>query len=236
VTITTTRVVSGEPSIPAAIGGFPTHVQAYDLGPYTIGLVSVRDLEGQLDREHLLRDETVVPPYWALVWSGARILAEHIAERLDCRGKQTLDVGCGLGLVALAAARKGAHVVAIDRELAPIEFLLASAETNRLEVTALVGDVTSADLGQRFDLLFAAELLYERSEFERLAEALVRLAAPDATIWIADAQRVASEQFYEALARRGFVVREVCSCDVREEATLVRVRLVALARNPRRAG
>ena len=232
---TTTRAATGEPSIPAAIGGFPTHVQAYDLGPYTIGLVSVRDLEGRVDRERLLQDETLVPPYWALVWSGARILAEHVAERLDCRGKRALDIGCGLGLVALAAARKGARVVAIDRELAAIEFLLASAETNRVDVTALVGDVTSANLSQRFDLLFAAELLYERSEFESLADALVQLAAPEATIWVADAQRVATEPFYEALARRGFVVREVCSCDVREEATLVRVRLIALARNPRQS-
>jgi hypothetical protein len=81
--------------------------------------------------------------------------------------------------------------------------------------------------------VFAAELLYDRAEFERIADALVRCVAPHGTIWIADAQRVGTDQFYDALAQRGFAIREVCACDVREESTPVRVRLVALGRDPR---
>jgi len=219
-----------EAQIPAIIAGFPTQVEAYDLDAFTVGLVTVRNLEQHVDRERLLHDETSVPPYWAMVWGGARALAVHLATRLRCDGQSVLDVGCGLGLVALAAARAGAQVTAIDRELAPIEFLLASAAVNRTRVEALVGDVTSARFARRFDLVLAADLLYERAEFDRLAGALANVVASDGTLWVADPQRVDTAAFYHALDQHGFTIREVCVSEVREESALLRVRLVALQR------
>jgi len=217
-------------AVPAIIAGFPTQVEAYDVQGTMIGLVTVRDLEQHVDREQMLHDESSVPPYWALVWGGARALADHLVTRLSCDGLSVLDVGCGLGLVALAAARAGARVTAIDRELAPIEFLLASAAVNRLPVEALVGDIVAVDLARSFDLVLAADLLYERAEFERLAASLGGLVAPGGTLWVADPQRVDTADFYRALDRGGFSIREVCVCDVREESAFLRVRLVALGR------
>lgn len=213
------------------IAGFPTQVEAYDLEGFTLGLVTVRNLEQHVDRERLLHDETCVPPYWAMVWGGARALAAHVANRLRCDGRTVLDVGCGLGLVALAAARAGGQVTAIDRELPAIEFLLASAAVNRTPVEALVGDVATVDLGRRFDLVLAADLLYERGEFERLASALERLIAPGGTLWVADPQRVDTASFYRALDAARFRIREICVAEVREEGALLRVRLVALERD-----
>jgi hypothetical protein len=49
------------PRVPAVIAGFPTQVEAYEVGETTLGLVSVRDLERHVDRERLLHDETSVP-------------------------------------------------------------------------------------------------------------------------------------------------------------------------------
>jgi predicted nicotinamide N-methyase len=219
-----------EAHVPAIIAGFPTQVEAYDLEAFTVGLVTVRNLEQQVDRERLLHDETSVPPYWAIVWGGARALASHLATRLHCDGRTVLDVGCGLGLVTLAAARAGARVTAIDRELAPIEFLLASAAVNRTQVEALVGDITSARFAHRFDLVLAADLLYERAEFANLARALAGQVASTGTLWVADPQRVDTSTFYQALDREGFTIREVCVSEVREESALLRVRLIALQR------
>ena len=219
---------SASPAVPSIIAGFPTQVEAFDIAGARIGLVTVRDLEQHVDRDQLLHDESTVPPYWALVWGGARALAEHLVTRVDCAGRSVLDVGCGLGLVALAAASRGAVVTAIDRELAPIEFLQASAAINGACIEALVGDVVTAAFGRRFDLVLAADLLYERGEFERLADALGALVAPGGTLWVADPQRVDTASFYRALDRAGLSIREVGACDLREESSLLRVRLIGL--------
>ena len=216
--------------VPAMIAGFPTKVEAFAVGGRRIPLVTVRDLEQHVDREQLLHDESTVPPYWALVWGGARALAEHLVARVECRGRRVLDVGCGLGLVALAAASQGAVVTAIDRELAPIEFLQASASIAGLAIEALVGDVVNARLDRTFDLVLAADLLYERAEFDRLAEAVATLVAPEGTLWVADPQRVDTGGFYQALERRGLGILEVGACDLREESSVLRVRLIALGR------
>lgn len=219
-------------AIPSVIAGWPTEVRPHELGRVELALVCVRDLESRLDREALLRDDAIVPPYWALVWSGSQILARHVAENLPCAGLRVLDVGCGLGLVALAAAARGGRVTAIDREVAPITFLSHSATLNGLEVDGVVGDVLRVDLGQ-FDLILAAELLYERSDFDALAAALASALAPGGGLWLADARRVDTAPFFDALSRLGLVVREVCACDVREEGSLVRVKLVRLEREIR---
>ncbi|MBM4242722.1 MAG: methyltransferase [Deltaproteobacteria bacterium] len=218
------------PAVPAIIAGFPTLVEAFEVAGTPIALVTVRDLEQHVDRELLLHDESTVPPYWALVWGGARALAEHLVTRVECKGRSVLDVGCGLGLVALAASLRGALVTAIDRELAPIEFLQASAAINRVEVEVLVGDVVTASLERTFDLVLAADLLYERAEFDHLAEALSGLVAPDGTLWVADPQRVDTARFYAALERCGLSIREVGACELREENGVLRVRLIALGR------
>ncbi len=214
-------------SVPAMIAGFPTQVEALDVAGTTVALVTVRDLEQHVDRDRLLHDDSVVPPYWALVWGGAEALAEHLVTRVPCGGRRVLDVGCGLGLVALAVAARGAVVTAIDRELPAIEFLQASAALNRLQIETLVGDVTTP-LGRQFDMVLAADLLYERAEFERLADALADLLAPHGRLWVADPQRVDTAGFYAALDRRGLAIREVGVCDLREESAVLRVRLIAL--------
>ena len=64
--------------IPAVIAGWPTEVRSFHMGNTAVELVGVASLESQLDRERLLRDDEFEPPYWALIWSGAVLLASWI--------------------------------------------------------------------------------------------------------------------------------------------------------------
>ncbi len=67
----------------------------------------------------------------------------------DLRGKRILDAGCGTGALAVEAARRGAHVVAVD--LAGTLVSLAGermpGELNGGQIEFRVGDMTDPALG-----------------------------------------------------------------------------------------
>jgi magnesium-protoporphyrin O-methyltransferase len=78
----------------------------------------------------------------------------------DLRGRRLLDAGCGTGALAVEAARRGAHVTAID--LSPTLIQLARERLpQRLgegEIHFQVGDMLDASLG-RFDHVVAMDSL-----------------------------------------------------------------------------
>jgi predicted nicotinamide N-methyase len=228
-------MVRRAPGVPHLVSGFPTETVRYDFGSIAVDLVAVHDLESRLDRQRLIADPDFEPPYWALLWSGSRILAHHVVQTLDVRGKSVLDAGCGLGLVGVTAARCGAGVTAIDRAREAAGFVRASARLNGCSVDVLVGDLLARPLSTRFDLILAAELLYDVPGFDRLAEALTALLAPEGSLWMADARRVDTTSFYAALARRGLTIGDEGEVDAREEGSLVRVQVREITRPGARA-
>jgi tellurite methyltransferase len=70
-----------------------------------------------------------------------------------------LDLGCGLGNLALAAARRGHSVLALDSSPTAIERLAAAALAERLPLEARRVDLSSGDLPGEFDTIVAIGLL-----------------------------------------------------------------------------
>ena len=68
-------------------------------------------------------------------------------------GERVLEIGAGLGLAAVLAARAGARVVATDIVAAAVEAIRANAALNGVAVDARVGDVFVPVAGERFDLV-----------------------------------------------------------------------------------
>lgn len=74
------------------------------------------------------------------------------------RGR-VLDFGCGLGNLAIAAARQGCSVVALDASLAAIAHLREVAAANQLPIEAIEADLRSYELDQDFDCVVSIGLL-----------------------------------------------------------------------------
>jgi ribosomal protein L11 methyltransferase len=94
---------------------------------------------------------------------------EAAAERGDVAGARVLDVGCGSGILAIAAARLGAaSVVAVDTDPIAIEATTANVERNGLgdRVGTRQGSVPTGDAP--FDLVVA----------NLIASLLIDLAVP----------------------------------------------------------
>lgn len=155
-----------------------------------------------LSEEEFAADDRL--PYWADVWPSSRVLAERVAG-LPGRGRRLLELGCGVGLVALAAAQAGFEVLATDYYAEAVEFAAGNARLNRLDeiVTRLVDwRAWPSDLG-RFDLVVASDVLYERPNVELVASVLAASVAPDGWAIVTDPGRKPALQFPAACGERG---------------------------------
>jgi predicted nicotinamide N-methyase len=134
-------------------------------------------------------------PYWAELWPSGAALAEHVAS-LDLSGRRVLELGAGLGLPSLAAAARGADVLATDWAEDAVALLRANAERNHL---ALRVELIRWDEPERFgpgwDVVLAADVLYEQRNADQLLELLPRLEAGE--ILLAEPGRPFARAFLE---------------------------------------
>jgi tellurite methyltransferase len=70
-----------------------------------------------------------------------------------------LDLGCGLGNLAIAAARKGCRVTALDGSQAAVEGLTSRARKEELPIAARKADLAGSDFAGDFDAVVAVGLL-----------------------------------------------------------------------------
>ena len=209
------------------IAGFAATLSRVDVDGEPIALWEVAHLERHVDRHALLAAaDPPEPPYWAHRWTGATVLAEAVPRG----ARAAVELGCGLGLPGLTAARHGAHVTFVDRVPAPLAFVRASAAANRLaNVQCMVADFTTPALAAQFDLVLAAEVLYDRTAFDAVAHAIHRLLAPGGRALVADAHRIDTGDFYATLDTLPVAWRAI-EHPMREEGLPVTVRLIEIAR------
>jgi len=146
-------------------------------------------------------------PYWSVMWRSGMTLAREVAEA-DLAGRRVVELGCGLGVPSLVAARGGADVLATDADEEALELLELNARENGLSVATACVDWAAADeLVARgpFDLVLAADVLYERTSVSLLATLLPRLGGE---VWLADPGRPALDTFLEVVRREWRIVTD----------------------------
>ena len=133
------------------------------------------DAEALLDDEAFEREEYL--PYWAELWPSGIALADALVGH-PLRGRRVLELGCGLALPALTAALAGATVLATDWSPDAIALLHVNAERNGARLDAAVSSWSDPQpelAAAPWDLVLAADVLYERRNGDLLLELLPRL-------------------------------------------------------------
>jgi predicted nicotinamide N-methyase len=142
-----------------------------------------------------------IAPYWSVLWRSGVALAREL-DGAPIRGLHVVELGCGLAVPSIAAARAGANVIATDTCAEALSLAVRSARLNDVDLETMRVDWAEPDeLAGRapFDLAVAADVFYERAGVAPLLSLLPRLA-PE--VWIADPGRPAADAFLEEAARR----------------------------------
>ena len=179
-------------------------METVKVGAETYRMTLPGDADALIDEEEFERDERL--PYWADLWPSARALARWLSRR-DLRGKRILELGCGVGLPAAVALSRGADVVVSDQYEAAMDFAVHNARENvGRELETFMLDWRRPELNGvgRFDLIIAADVLYEALSGLALAEIVPQLLAPQGEVVFADPRRNTAPVFVDGMEERDF--------------------------------
>jgi predicted nicotinamide N-methyase len=120
-----------------------------------------------------------------------------------------IELGCGVGLPSTIALARGASVLATDHYEAALAFARHNARANtgrKLRTATLDWHAPHLEGLGPFDLVLAADVLYERRNVAALAALVPDLLAPEGELVLADPRRSNAPEFLEAMGSRGFSV------------------------------
>jgi ETFB lysine methyltransferase len=207
---------------------FRTATRTVQLGGREVELLSPANADDLISEDDYVKDERL--PYWADLWPSAQILAREVRE-MRLAGERVLELGCGLGLVAIGAAMAGAQVTATDYYddavlFATLNVAVATGQT----IAARMVDWTAmpADLG-RFDVVLTSDVLYEPRYAALVAGAITATLRRGGEAIVADPGRIACEDFLNECRSRGLVVSAAAphayvEGEIRQTITLYRLR------------
>ena len=155
-----------------------------------------------IDEEEFDRDERL--PYWAEIWPSAIALARRLS-REDLAGRRLIELGVGVGLPTLVALDRGASVLATDYYAAAPDFTSHNALKNGVPEpeTALLDWHAAPNVGA-FDLVIAADVMYEERSTRSLARLVPGLLEADGEALLADPGRRYEPLFRALMQENGF--------------------------------
>lgn len=135
----------------------------------SLEVLNILNMPEHLDglvRTHAIQEPIRDLPLWAKVWPSSLVLG-HFLRNFNTTDKTMLEIGGGMGVCSLIAARHGfKHIVTTDVNADALDFARANVFRNRLEsiVSVVRLDIANAvnagHLASTFDFICASELLY----------------------------------------------------------------------------
>jgi predicted nicotinamide N-methyase len=183
----------------------PTAVESFDVAGVHLELEQVAEVS-ELARASVVEG---TDPYWAYLWPSAKALARVAAELPGIEGKRIIEIGCGLGVVGLICAARGASVVMTDLREEAIDLVSKNAARNGLPVEARIMDFGSPppDLGT-FDGIVASDVLYADGMLRSVVRFVKGHLRPDGLALITDPMRIAEGGVRGACRLHGLEVLE----------------------------
>lgn len=130
-------------------------------------------------------------PFWAVAWPAAQVMAAYFREHPEwVRGRIVLDLGCGGGVAAIAAALSGAkRVYANDIDAPALEMTALNAAANDVQLAVDGSNLLERDWPGDIGLILVGDMFYERAASEALLDRLHHARRNGITVIIGDSSR-----------------------------------------------
>ena len=184
-----------------------------------IVLDQVADEESRRMRRGLpqLPDDQLHLPYWAELWDSAlgigRFLVGPAGRPLIFsdvgtvgRGASVLDLGCGMGMAGTMAAALGAFVLFADLESPALLFAALNSLPWRSRVRTRRLNWQRDVLGERFDLIIGADVIYEKAQWAHLEPFWRKHLGEGGAVLLGEPGRQSGEAFLEWIDRKSWSV------------------------------
>ena len=191
------------------------------IGPLRVPFTRVKNPDRVLDmvaegidrRERtsgVREDDVQHLPYWAELWDSAYGVAQRVVDRSTgwgLRQRSVLDLGCGMGLTGAVAATVGAKVMLADLEQPALLF----AQLNTLRYGSRTRQLNwqTDRLGEQFDLIIGADILYDKTQWDHLDTFFRAHLADGGTVMLGEPGRQTGDQFVDWITARGWSLSHI---------------------------
>ncbi|MFP4012717.1 MAG: class I SAM-dependent methyltransferase [Chitinispirillaceae bacterium] len=191
----------------------------------SLKLVRPRDPETVLDTisdEQYEKDKFL--PYWAELWPSSEVLFEYLTKNPIRKGFRAIELGCGIGHISAFLVSRGVDTVATDISREACCYARYNTISNGGKGKCLCCDWRHSPFTpNRFDLVIASDVLYERRWIDPVLSFSEELVSQNGEVLVADPCRSHWSEFRRCAAQRGFEVRIVVDKLVNEGNTTVQI-------------
>ena len=139
-------------------------------------------------------------PLWAKIWEASGVLASYLTGLPPNPMKTMLEIGCGLGMVGIAAARAGHRITMTELNPDALNFARANALANDCPQIAIERlDWNAPHLDGRFDTIVGSETVYKTEDIDGLEAMFDRYLNPGGTIILAEGVRRTGVDFWKRM-------------------------------------
>jgi predicted nicotinamide N-methyase len=145
-------------------------------------------------------------PYWAEIWPSSIALSEYVLENEDeFSGKKILELGCGLGLVGIVLTSIGGDVVFTDHDSHALQFTQENFYRNfKRPASVQLLDWRNPGNAQSFDIVVAADIIYEKRWLEPVLNVLQKKMARYGKAYIADPDRTVGRKLFDLINKKNW--------------------------------
>lgn len=145
-------------------------------------------------------------PYWAELWSASISTAKFVLDHNWPAQTNCMEIGCGIGLLGIAAQAAGLKVTMTDKDPRAVELAVHNVQKNGLpKPHAHVLDWNST-AAESYAIVLASDVLYERNQHLPLLKFLRSTLTKDGVCWIGDPGRSQAAEFMHNADQLGWQV------------------------------